>query len=141
MSKIVSDITKDIPRGVPTRYLKQQTVPQARFQDTDSLLKSSALSYDPANPGSKILFGALGDKLLGIEDNRHIMTVAGSRAGKSVTLISNLLFYQWQHSCDRPKGRARKHHGGTARGAGTKGLRPRSVSLRIGTYFWISGVL
>ncbi|MES9970300.1 MAG: type IV secretory system conjugative DNA transfer family protein [Candidatus Thiodiazotropha sp.] len=104
MSKSFPDMTKDIPRGVPTRYLKQQTVPQARFQDTALLLRSSTLSYDPANPGSKILFGALGDKLLGIEDNRHIMTVAGSRAGKSVTLISNLLFYQGSILATDPKG-------------------------------------
>lgn len=104
MNKIVTDITKDIPRGVSTRYLKQQTVPQARFQETASLIKSSTLSYDPANPGSKILFGALGDKLLGIEDNRHIMTVAGSRAGKSVTLVSNLLFYRGSILATDPKG-------------------------------------
>ncbi|MET0105786.1 MAG: type IV secretory system conjugative DNA transfer family protein [Sedimenticola sp.] len=104
MSNSFPDMTKDIPRGVPTRYLKQQTVPQARFQDTASLLKSSTLAYDPARPGGKILFGALGDKLLGIEDNRHIMTVAGSRAGKSVTLISNLLFYQGSILATDPKG-------------------------------------
>ncbi|MCG8043041.1 MAG: type IV secretory system conjugative DNA transfer family protein [Candidatus Thiodiazotropha endolucinida] len=104
MNDFVTDITRDIPRGVPTRYLKQQTVPQARFQDTASLLKSSTLAYDPARPEGKILFGAIGDQLLGIEDNRHIMTVAGSRAGKSVTLISNLLFYQGSILATDPKG-------------------------------------
>jgi len=104
MNDFVSNITKDIPRGIPSRYLKQQTVPQARFQDTASLLKSSMLAYDPANPGGKILFGAIGNRLLGIEDNRHIMTVAGSRAGKSVTLISNLLFYQGSILATDPKG-------------------------------------
>ncbi len=99
-----TDFMRDVPRGVVSRYLKQQAVPQARFQDTTSLLKSEELSYDPRNPGKKLLIGALGDKLIGIEDNRHIMTVAGSRAGKSVTLISNMLFYQGSILATDPKG-------------------------------------
>jgi len=99
-----TDFMRDVPRGVVSRYLKQQAVPQARFQDTASLLKSEDLSYDPRNPGKKLLIGALGDKLIGIEDNRHIMTVAGSRAGKSVTLISNMLFYQGSILATDPKG-------------------------------------
>ena len=58
------------------------------------ILDRRALAYDPDNPGGKILIGAFGDKLIGIEDNRHVMTVAGSRSGKSVTLIGNLLYYR-----------------------------------------------
>ncbi|MEW8524856.1 MAG: type IV secretory system conjugative DNA transfer family protein [Candidatus Thiodiazotropha endolucinida] len=98
------DLTKDIPRGVPTRYLKQQTPPQARFLDTASLYNSDLLSYDPDDPGRKILVGAIGDKLIGIDDNRHIMTVAGSRAGKSVNLTANLLLYRGSALVTDPKG-------------------------------------
>lgn len=103
MSDFLDDFHRDIPRGVSSRYLKQQAVPQARWQSPENILKSAALAYDPKNPGKKILVGALDDKLIGIEDNRHVMTVAGSRAGKSVTLIGNLLFYQGSILATDPK--------------------------------------
>ena len=91
---LLEDLMRDIPRGVASRSLRQQSVPQARWQQPADILGSPALAYDPDKPGSKILMGALGDKLIGIEDNRHVLTVAGSRAGKSVTLVGNLLFYR-----------------------------------------------
>lgn len=103
MSAFIDDFTRDIPRGLASRFLKQQSVPQARWQSPAAILKSKALAYDPDNPGSMILVGALGKKLIGIEDNRHIMTVAGSRTGKSVTLIGNLLFYRGSVLATDPK--------------------------------------
>ncbi len=66
----------------------------ARFMDPNDVLRSRALTYDPKDPGGKILFGEIDEQLVGIDDNRHIMTVAGNRAGKSVTLIGNLLNYR-----------------------------------------------
>ncbi len=66
------DFRRDVPRGVVSRFLKQQSVPQARWQTPEAILGSAALSYDPANPGKKILIGAMGGKLIGIEDNRHV---------------------------------------------------------------------
>lgn len=103
LNKFNDDFMRDIPRGVVSRYLKQQNVPQARWQITESILKSAALSYNPDNPDKKILVGALNEKLIGIEDNRHILTVAGSRSGKSVMLIGNLLFYQGSILATDPK--------------------------------------
>lgn len=102
--KFPDEFMQDIPRGLTSRYLKQQTIPQARWQSPETILNSKALAYDPANPGKKILVGALGDKLIGIEDNRHMMTVAGSRSGKSVTLIGNLLLYRGSIIATDPKG-------------------------------------
>lgn len=96
--------TRDIPRGVPSRFIKDQSVPQAQWQDTAAALGSPLLDYDPRDPGAKILIGALAGKLIGIEDDRHILTVAGSRSGKSVTLISNLLFYRGSVLATDPKG-------------------------------------
>jgi type IV secretion system protein VirD4 len=90
----VEDFTRDIPRGLSSRYLSEAAVPQARWQSPDVILDRRALAYDPENPGRKILIGAFGDKLIGIDDNRHVLTVAGSRSGKSVTLIANLLHYK-----------------------------------------------
>lgn len=104
MTKFTADFTRDIPRGVPTRFLHQQTVPQARWQDPDRLIGHPAVSYDPTRPGGKVLIGALNDQLIGIDDNRHMLTVAGSRAGKSVALVSNLLFYRGSVFALDPKG-------------------------------------
>lgn len=99
----IKDFVSDLPRGVRTVHRKRQTVPQAGWQDLERVLESKLLAYDPADPGGKILVGALGSQLIGIEDNRHILTVAGSRAGKSVTIINNLLFYRGSVLCTDPK--------------------------------------
>lgn len=100
----VNDILKDVPRGVATRYLKEQTAPMARWQLPENIAASQTLSYNPYDPGKKILMGALRDKLIGFEDNRHIITIAGTRAGKSVTVIANLLLYQGSVLAIDPKG-------------------------------------
>lgn len=53
----------------------------------------------------KILLGQARDKLVGIDDNRHIVTIAGSRAGKSATsLMSNLLTWNGSVITIDPKG-------------------------------------
>jgi type IV secretion system protein VirD4 len=100
----VEDFTRDIPRGLSSRYLSQQAVPQARWQSPDIILDRRALAYDPDDPGRKILIGAFGDKLIGIDDNRHILTVAGNRSGKSVTIVGNLLHYRGSVLAIDPKG-------------------------------------
>ena len=74
--ELLEYLTKDVPRGLTSRFLKTQSEPQAQWQSPEKILGSTLLSYDPHNPGSKILIGALGDKLIGIEDNRrHPITV------------------------------------------------------------------
>lgn len=97
-------LMRDVPRGKSWKFVKKQTAPQARWQDPENIIGSAALDYDPQNPGGKILIGALGDKLIGIADNRHITTVVGSRAGKSVTVIANMLLYDGSTIVIDPKG-------------------------------------
>lgn len=97
------DFMRDIPRGLRNRFLREQKIPQASWQLPEAVLSSDALVYDPNNPGSKVLIGTVGNKLIGIEDNRHVLTVAGSRAGKSVTIVSNLLFYKGSVLATDPK--------------------------------------
>ena len=97
------ELLADMPRGVATRYLRHQTLPQARWQSPDAILGASELQYDPKAPAGKILVGAIGSQLVGIADNRHVMTIAGSRAGKSVTIIGNLLFYRGSVLATDPK--------------------------------------
>lgn len=104
MNTLEEEFFADVARGVSTRPLSNQKPPLSRWMRIDEILASQALDYDPHNPGKKVLIGAIKDKLIGIEDDRHIMTVAGSRSGKSVGLISNLLFYQGSALITDPKG-------------------------------------
>lgn len=94
----------DVPRGVTSRFLRDQKVPMAFFQDPDNLLTNRELHYDPKHPGKKILLGSIGNVIIGFEDNRHIMTIAGNRTGKSVTVINNLYFYRGSVLVIDPKG-------------------------------------
>lgn len=87
-------VLDDIPRGVIARPLEQTTMPSAAWADTSAILSSKRLAYDPSKDGHKILLGALGDKMIGLDDDRHMLTVAGSRAGKSVNITCNLIFYR-----------------------------------------------
>ena len=104
MEAFFKDFMKDVPRGDSTRCLRAQRVPQARWMRLTDLMNSLDLAYDPKKPGAKILIGALGSTLLGIADDRHLLTVAGSRSGKSVGLISNLMFYTGSVLATDPKG-------------------------------------
>ena len=104
MKAFIKEFTKDIPRGVVSRFLNQQRAPLAKWYSPENILNNPELEYDPDNPGNKILIGALGNKLIGIEDNRHNLTGAGSRSGKSVTLINNLFFYRGSVLATDPKG-------------------------------------
>ena len=87
------NIMDSIPRGISTKYLKDQRIPQARWQTQEAIEAHKALEYDPKNPNGKILIGAIGDKLIGVAEDRHIGTVAGNRSGKSVGVKNNLFFY------------------------------------------------
>ncbi|MDD2003614.1 type IV secretory system conjugative DNA transfer family protein [Pseudomonas putida] len=104
MSDFHKEFMRDVPRGDSTRPLREQKVPQARWMRLEDIAASHTLSYDPRKPGKKVLIGALGKQLIGIEDDRHILTVAGSRSGKSVGLISNLFFYPGSILATDPKG-------------------------------------
>lgn len=85
----------DLPRGVRSRKLHDHRPPLAAWMPDDLIASSGTLAYDPGNPGRKVLLGALDGQLVGVADNRHIITVAGSRAGKGVSaIVPNLIFYQ-----------------------------------------------
>ena len=91
----------DFPRGVTTRELDKQKVPMSAWANPADILNSQALTWDP----SKILLGAVGSTLVGVRDDRHICTIAGSRAGKGVSaIIPNLIHYQGSVLAIDPKG-------------------------------------
>lgn len=67
----------------------------------DQVLGSPGLEY---RPGS-ILLGRVDQRPIGFLDNRHVMTIAGSRSGKSATLlIPNLLLWDGSALVIDPKG-------------------------------------
>lgn len=110
----------DVPRGNPTRPLQDQRPPNSAWMPTEAILKSARLTYEPRVPGAKILIGALADQLLGIEDDRHILTVGGNRSGKSVTVIGNLLHYRGSVLAIDPKGELAKITAARRRDLGLK---------------------
>jgi len=87
------DLLGDIPRGNPDKFLRDQTIPQARFQRQEEIENHPDYVFDPKNPDGMVLLGAIGDKLYGVRDDRHLGSFGGTRAGKTVTVISNHYFY------------------------------------------------
>lgn len=93
----------------PPRGLGEQSIPltganslqSATFQTLDEVRSAQSLAYKSGH----IFLGRVDDRMIGHLDNRHIMTVAGSRAGKSVCLLTpNLLMYPGSALVIDPKG-------------------------------------
>lgn len=67
----------------------------------DTLRSHPFWQYEPG----KVFLGASGDQLIGIADNRHLLTIAGSRAGKGTSaIVPNLLLYPGSVLVLDPKG-------------------------------------
>lgn len=118
------DMFTNIPRGVikrggKTLTLEEQAMPMAAFMIEDAIKSSRLLRHD----GGKILLGViggrvelreakgrsephvLGGQLVGIGDDRHVVTIAGSRAGKGRSaIIPTLLTYEGSVEAIDPKG-------------------------------------
>lgn len=89
------------PRGIPKRALRDNIAPFAAWADPAFIGSHPHWAYEPG----KVFLGAIGDHLIGVTDDRHMMTVAGSRAGKGVsTIIPNLLEYPGSVLVVDPKG-------------------------------------
>lgn len=94
--------------------------PRAEFVFEESIRQSNLLRFDRENRDGKFFLGAIdgdvqerdtpqrwvkGGRYVGIRDNRHIVTVAGSRAGKGRSaIIPNLLLYPGSVLVIDPKG-------------------------------------
>lgn len=87
------DIVADFPRGLPDGVLHKPTA-TARWIPSPHALDL----VGPWQPGRFLIGRDCQGRYAGVTDDRHILTVAGSRAGKGVSLIvPNLLF--WPGSC------------------------------------------
>ncbi len=92
------DVQTDLPRG---RLGKEATVPFARWHTDEELYRTKKLEYTT----DKFFIGRIKDKFLGLRDDRHIMTIAGSRGGKGRScIIPNLLHYTGSVLVIDPKG-------------------------------------
>lgn len=103
-AEFIKAFESELPRGVHSILLREQTIPQATWASTADIAKSKAMTYRLDDAGGSILVGALGPKLVGIEDPRHVLTVAGSQTGKSVMLTANLLATRASVICTDIKG-------------------------------------
>lgn len=84
-------VLEDFPRGVTTRNLNEHRTPLAAWARPEDVAAAPALQYDP----SKFFLGKIGDTAIGVADDRHIVTIAGSRSGKGVSaIVPNLIMYQ-----------------------------------------------
>lgn len=95
----------DLPRGRPGTPEASGQTARALWLPPDVLARSSECAYE----SGKVVLGAVmgGDDLthIGVRDNRHLMTIAGTRAGKGTSVIvPNLLLYPGSVLVLDPKG-------------------------------------
>lgn len=146
------DLLDDVPRGAPRRAgqatrLEDHITPRAQFRDPETIRASNTLK----RAGNKIHLGVVGGRVetrtladgrverhvmgghgVGIGDDRHMVTVAGSRSGKGRSvIIPTLLDYEGSVLATDPKGElfnitAERRH--TGLGQRVVGLDPFGVS-------------
>jgi type IV secretion system protein VirD4 len=91
-------LRKDIPRGLKGR---ENSLPRTRWAEVDDLGEE----WDYGKNAAGLLLGYRGQRLMGWKDDRHALTVAGTRAGKGTSLIvPNLLLYPGSVLAIDPKG-------------------------------------
>lgn len=91
-----------IPRGVPgDDDPEKQKLPLSQWANPEAVRQNHDLIW---NDG-KVFFGLFENKIIGIGDDRHVTTVAGSRAGKGVScIVPNLFLYKGSVIAIDPKG-------------------------------------
>jgi type IV secretion system protein VirD4 len=90
------------PRGTGQTGVRE-TAPRGLWRHPQQL--DASWDYDRSGETPSVLLGCHGSRLLGRSDDRHIVTIAGSRAGKSRSvLIPNLRRYRGSVVVIDPKG-------------------------------------
>ena len=97
----------DLPRGLPNTPAASGQAARAQWCNPAQVEQADATTYQPSgvflgqNIGTKNAPG----KMVGIDDDRHLVTVAGSRSGKGVSVIlPNLAAYLGSVLVLDPKG-------------------------------------
>ena len=110
------DIFKGITRGVPDMTAQQMAAPASQFARPEKITTNPNLQFT----SDKLFLGVINANInldnngetyaqggveIGIKDDRHVITVAGSRAGKGRSaIIPNMLRYQGSVLAIDPKG-------------------------------------
>jgi type IV secretion system protein VirD4 len=115
-------LQSDFPRGA--NDVGVFIGPSAAFETNDNISKTASLQFQHPNKEGRIFLGvidatvnkdrlpdgrierhALGGHAVGVPDDRHIITIAGSRAGKGRSVIvPNLITYPGSVLAIDPKG-------------------------------------
>jgi type IV secretion system protein VirD4 len=105
-------LKQDLPRGLEkqARVIGRDRGLSARWLAADEVMQ------DEWSGQGGLLLGTRGGRFIGWKDDRHMLTIAGSRAGKGVSMIiPNLIFYKGSAVIIDPKGE------NAARTAGRRG--------------------
>ncbi len=128
----IRDVFADLRRGLPVPGRPGQVLPglavEESFQDPQEVADAEALRMSDDNAEGKIFLGLIGANVardpeeprlkdgrtnryattgirIGVGDDRHVMTIAGSRAGKGrAALVPNLITYPGSVLVIDPKG-------------------------------------
>ena len=116
MATLQDDLLSDLPRGAPPRTLKDFRTPESAFTAPDTIRRTDSLAYRKG----RLFLGVIGGETLrddkgrryvagghavGLDDDRHICTFAGSRAGKGrACIVPNMLHYPGSVLATDPKG-------------------------------------
>jgi len=91
----------DLPRGLPETPASTDKAPRALWVSEEALKTHPNWKYDE----QKIFLGAVGGTPIGSKDDRHLLTIAGSRSGKGTSaIVPNLLLYPGSALVIDPKG-------------------------------------
>jgi type IV secretion system protein VirD4 len=91
----------DLPRGLPATPASTDKAPRALWVAPEVLAEQKSWTYETG----KIFLGKSDGKMIGKQDDRHLLTIAGSRTGKGTSaIVPNLLLYPGSVLVIDPKG-------------------------------------
>lgn len=112
----MSNVFAGLTRGVPGIAPRDMAPPAASFEDPARITQANSLRFEP----HKLFLGVVGAQIertpngeryaqggaqIGVDDDRHALTIAGSRAGKGRSaIIPNMLRYEGSVLAIDPKG-------------------------------------
>jgi type IV secretion system protein VirD4 len=112
----MNNIFEGITRGIPGKSPREMSPTASSFEDPARIASSKNLQYTP----DKMFLGVINAEIksletgerytqggveIGVDDDRHMMTIAGSRSGKGRSaIIPNMLRYQGSVLAIDPKG-------------------------------------
>ena len=108
-------LLSDFPRGDPDREPHQHAAPAAHFASPEDILEEPAARWEPGRLFLGLIDGqptgpparrhVLGGTPIGVADDRHVCTFAGSRAGKGRSaIVPNMLHWPGSVLATDPKG-------------------------------------